>query len=67
MSKPHQAAPAPAKVVTLFRGDHLEPILRIILADFDGWYRATRTHRGTEPRLDKIVDTVHDLLCEVVA
>lgn len=68
MSKRHQAAPAPAKVVTVFRGDQLEPILRNILHQLDAARVFREQGHPTAQHYEKIARyAVHDLLCEVVS
>ena len=65
MSDPTTAAP-PSMPVTVIRADLLAPRLREILNDLDAWYGQTQTHRGSESRIDRIADGIHDLLCEVL-
>lgn len=68
MSKPKQAASTPANVVTVFRGNHLEPILRNILQLLDA---SAQLHEGGHMEAHRYAriarNELHDLLCEVVS
>lgn len=57
-------SPSPGSVKTIF-ADPLAYRLQAILRDLDAWYGYTRTHRGTESRIDRVAEGLHDLLAEV--
>lgn len=68
MSKPKQAASTPANVVTVFRGNHLEPILRNILHLLDASEKLHESGDIKAHRYARIArNELHDLLCEVVS
>lgn len=66
MSNRKQAAP-PVDV-TLFRGDHLEPILRNILQCLDAAEKLAEAGYQDAHRYTRFArNQLHDLLCEVVS